>query len=114
MTIHETTEDGVLIVAPVGRIDSTTSGAVEDSLTRLTAGGALQILVDFAEVDYISSAGLRVLLVLAKRMKTSGGRLVLCGMPHSVRQVFHLAGFMPLFRIEPSRDAARAVFAAHT
>jgi stage II sporulation protein AA (anti-sigma F factor antagonist) len=57
-------------------------------------------------VDYISSAGLRVFLVLAKRMRDLQGRLVLCAMTEPVRQVFQLAGFLPLFRVEPSQDAA--------
>lgn len=113
MTIDETHQDGVTIIAPDGRIDTTTSSAVEDALNRTVAQGARDLLVDFARVDYISSAGLRVFLVLAKRTKNAKGRLVLCGMPEPVRQVFHLAGFMPLFKVEPSRAAALASFAAH-
>jgi len=111
MTIQQHTEDGVAVIAPAGRIDTTTSGALEDAVRRTVDGGARDLLVDFAAVDYISSAGLRVCLVLAKRMRDLGGRLVLCGMPESVRQVFQLAGFMPLFIVEPSRREARARFA---
>jgi stage II sporulation protein AA (anti-sigma F factor antagonist) len=112
MTIHESRQDGVTIIAPQGRIDTTTSGTVEDAIRRVVDSGARDLVVDFAGVDYISSAGLRVLLVLAKRMKDMRGRLVLCAMPEPVRQVFHLAGFMPLFKVEPSRDAALTGFAA--
>ena len=112
MTIHESRQDGVTIIAPQGRIDTTTSSTVEDAIRRVVDGGARDLVVDFAGVDYISSAGLRVLLVLAKRMKDMRGRLVLCGMPEPVRQVFHLAGFMPLFKVEPSRDAALTGFTA--
>jgi anti-anti-sigma factor len=111
MTIDETQQDGVTIVAPQGRIDTTTSSAVEEALNRTVARGARDLLVDFARVDYISSAGLRVFLLLAKRTKDTKGRLVLCGMPEPVRQVFHLAGFMPLFKVEPSRAAALLSFA---
>jgi anti-anti-sigma factor len=110
MTIHETAEHGIHIVAPMGRIDTTTSGGLDDALRRLVDDGVRRILVDFAEVDYISSAGLRVFLVLAKRMKDEQGQLVLCGLPQPVRQVFHLAGFMPLFAIETSRAAGLAKF----
>ena len=108
MLIDETIQDGVHILAPAGRIDTTTSGSVEDALRRVVDDGARRILVDFAAVDYISSAGLRVFLVLAKRLKDEQGRLVLCALPQPVRQVFHLAGFMPLFKVEPSRAAALA------
>jgi anti-anti-sigma factor len=112
MTIDHSHEDGITIIAPHGRIDTTTSGAVEEAVTRAVDGGSRDLLVDFAAVDYISSAGLRVFLVLAKRLKDQRGRLVLCGMPEPVRQVFHLAGFMPLFKVEPSRAAALTSFAA--
>jgi len=57
-------------------------------------------------VEYISSAGLRVLLMLAKKLQGTGGRLVLCAMPESVRLVFELAGFLPIFEIEDTRQAA--------
>lgn len=108
MIIHETSQDGVHIIAPAGRIDTTTSGSVDDVLRRILDDGIRDIVVDFSDVDYISSAGLRVFLVLAKRMKDEKGRLVLCALPQPVRQVFHLAGFMPLFAVEPSREAALA------
>ena len=114
MIIDETTEDGIHIVAPAGRIDTTTSGGLDDVLRRLVDDGVRRILVDFSDVDYISSAGLRVFLVLAKRMKDEQGRLVLCGLPQPVRQVFHLAGFMPLFTVEPSRAAGLASFVSGT
>jgi anti-anti-sigma factor len=114
MDIRQTNREGVTIVAPTGRIDTTTSGAVEAAVRGAVDGGARDLVIDFSEVEYISSAGLRVFLVLAKRMRDLQGRLVLCGMPGPVRQVFHLAGFMPLFRVEPSQDAALARFATQT
>ncbi len=55
-------------------------------------------------VEYISSAGLRVFLMLARKVKESGGRLALCGLGASVKQVFDLAGFSALFAIEPGVD----------
>jgi anti-anti-sigma factor len=108
MDILQNNRDGVTVIAPAGRIDTTTSGAVEEAVRRAVDGGARDLVVDFAAVEYISSAGLRVFLVLAKRMRDLHGRLVLCGMPEPVRQVFRLAGFMPLFRVEPSQAAALA------
>lgn len=112
MNIQHSNRDGITVIAPAGRIDTTTSGALEDAVRQAVDKGARDLVVDFAGVDYISSAGLRVFLVLAKRMRDLQGRLVLCGMPESVRQVFRLAGFMPLFRVEPSQEAAMARIAA--
>lgn len=112
MNIQQTTRDGVTVLAPSGRIDTTTSAHVDETIRRVVDEGVRDLVVDFSNVEYISSAGLRVLLVLAKRMRELQGRLVLCGMPESVRQVFRLAGFMPLFKVEASQEAAVATFAA--
>ena len=106
MNIEQSIAGGVTVVAPRGRIDTTTSGSVDEAVRAAVDGGSRSLVVDFADVDYISSAGLRVFLVLAKRLKPPAGRLVLCGMGQPVRQVFQLAGFLPLFAIESSRDAA--------
>ena len=110
MQIQHSELDGVTIVVPRGRIDTTTSGPIEEAIRKLVDTGARSLLVDLAGVEYISSAGLRVFLVLAKRMRDLRGQLVLCAMTGPVRQVFQLAGFMPLFRVEPSREAALGAF----
>jgi anti-anti-sigma factor len=110
MQIQQSNRDGVTIVAPAGRIDTTTSGSVEEAMRHAVDRGARDLVVDLAGVEYISSAGLRVFLVLAKRMRDLRGRLVLSGMTEPVRQVFQLAGFMPLFRVEPTQEAALSTF----
>ena len=112
MRIDQSTCDGVTVVAPSGRIDTTTSAALDDALRQVVDRGARNLLVDFAEVEYISSAGLRVFLIVAKRMRDLGGRLVLCGLGQPVRQVFHLAGFLPLFTIATSRERGSELFMA--
>jgi anti-anti-sigma factor len=106
MTIHEAHETGVVVVSPQGRIDSTTSPILDRHLLTVAAGGHTRVVVDFTSVDYISSAGLRVMLSLAKRARDQKGRAVLYGMSGGVRQVFELAGFMPLFTVAPNRSDA--------
>jgi anti-anti-sigma factor len=106
MEIVETREGGAVVVAPTGRVDSTTSNRLERHLSILLASGERHIVVDFARVEYISSAGLRVMLVLARRLKDARGALALCAMGAPVRHVFELAGFMPLFAVDGSREAA--------
>lgn len=112
MRIEETTAGEGRVFAPVGRIDTTTSPVVEAKFRKAIDAGVRSLVVDFEGVDYISSAGLRVFLVLAKRLRDLRGRLVLCGMPEPVRQVFHLAGFMQLFEVEATRAAAVARLAS--
>jgi len=106
MTISDAHEGGVIVVSPHGRIDSTTSALLDRHLQGLAAAGQTQVVVDFTGVDYISSAGLRVLLALAKRGRDQKGRVALFGMNDSVRQVFDLAGFVALFTITPTRAEA--------
>ena len=108
MQIHETRHAGAVIVAPVGRIDSTTSSALDAHLLELAKAGEYRVVIDLAGVDYISSAGLRVMLSLAKRTKEAKGKLALAALGDSVRQVFELAGFLPLFTVEATGDAAAA------
>lgn len=106
MTINETREHGAVVIAPTGRIDSTTSGSLEQHLAGLAAAGEWRVVMDFSGVDYISSAGLRVMLALAKRARDRKGRVALCALGEGVRQVFDLAGFIPLFTVEDSRAQA--------
>ena len=108
MNIEQTHHEAATVIAPSGRIDTTTSSAVEEAVRHAVDSGARRLIIDFTSVEYISSAGLRVFLVLAKRMRDLHGRLVLCGMTEPVSQVFRLAGFMALFEVEPTRAAAIA------
>ena len=74
MQINETRQAGAVVVAPVGRIDSTTSPALDAHLLGLAKAGEQRVVIDFSGVDYISSAGLRVMLTLAKRTKEAKGK----------------------------------------
>lgn len=108
MEIREDRRDDVLVVAPAGRIDSSSSGELERRLLEHVSGGEKRIVMDLLDVDYISSAGLRVLLLAANKLRPQGGQIVLCSLGQSVREVFELAGFTPIFSIEPSRELALA------
>ena len=110
MKVLQRTHGSVAVVTPVGRIDSTTSSSLEEVTRGIVDSGARDVLVDLSDTDYISSAGLRVFLVLAKRLRDLRGRLVLAALGEPVRQVFQLAGFLPLFTIDATLDAALARF----
>lgn len=108
MEIVSETRDGILILAPVGRLDSNTSGEFEQRLLSELGAGRSRLLVDLERIDYVSSAGLRVLLLGAKRSKDAAGALTLCSLAPAVFQVFELAGFSTIFSIEPTREQALA------
>lgn len=108
MEIREERQDDILVVAPVGRVDSNTAGELERKLLQRLTGGDARLVLDLGSVAYISSAGLRVLLLAANTAQPRGGQIVLCSMGASVREVFELAGFTTVFAIEASRDLALA------
>lgn len=89
---HEVS-NGLLIVRPGSRIDSGNAAAFEARCMALIAEGPRKVVVDFSQVDYISSAGLRVLLLAAKSAKSQGGGLTLCGLRGNVREVIEVSGF---------------------
>jgi anti-sigma B factor antagonist len=89
---HEVT-NGLLVVRPKSRIDSGNAAAFEARCATLIAEGPQKVVIDFTEVDYISSAGLRVLLVAAKSARAQGGALTLCGLRGNVREVLEVSGF---------------------
>jgi anti-anti-sigma factor len=108
MQIGEETVGGATVIAPVGRVDSVSSSELERTVVSRIDGGARRLVIDLAGVEYISSAGLRVLLMAAKRLKGPPAALVLCGVGAGVRTVLELAGFLPLFTVEPGREQALA------
>ncbi len=108
VTIRKTGEIDVLAVT--GKLDSTTSPEFESRIIPLIDAGGRKLLVDCAGLDYISSAGLRVLLLAAKKLKAADGAIALAGLKEPVREVFEIAGFTSLFPIYPSaEDALRAL-----
>jgi len=110
MPITTETTDRAHIVTLQGQINSANAAAIEADVLALVDGGAINLVLDFSALDYISSAGLRVVLVLAKRLKAEGGQLVLCGMQPHVREVFDISGFLAILNVEPTRAEALARF----
>lgn len=104
MEMHEEQVSGVTALAVKGRIDSSTAPVLGQRLEAAVATPRSRLVVDFGHLEYISSAGFRVLLVAAKRAEEAGSRLVLCGLSPKVRQLFDLGGFLDLFTIAGSRE----------
>jgi anti-anti-sigma factor len=98
MQISTRTSNGIHIVGIAGSLDSTTSPEAKKSLDAVVAG-ARKVLLDFSDLDYISSAGLRVLLGAAKQLRSSGGTLGMFGLNQSVREVFEISGFASILSV---------------
>ncbi|HAO32839.1 MAG TPA: anti-anti-sigma factor [Candidatus Competibacteraceae bacterium] len=106
MEISEERHDGIVVVTPKGRIDSNTSASLERKLLALLEPAGRGVVIDFAAVDYISSAGLRVVLVLAKRLRGGKAALVLCQLNSLIQEVFTMSGFDKVLNIVPTRAEA--------
>lgn len=105
--METTNSDGIVTVAMVPRFDAYTAKEVETFLQGEVSSGTEQIICDFSHTDYISSAGLRVLLAVAKALKKKGGSIALCALKPPVREVFEIAGFTSLFPIYSDEKEAR-------
>jgi stage II sporulation protein AA (anti-sigma F factor antagonist) len=104
--------DGIRILRVRGRVDSATAQALGDSLVgSLTPPGA-RLIADMSGVDYLSSAGLRVLLLAMQQAQKANGRFVLHGLNSRVAEVFEISGFNSILTVCASRDDALALMAA--
>ena len=104
MDLLEEKVGAVTVVAVKGRVDSTTAPALGERLTANLAALKVRVVLDLSRLEYISSAGFRVLLLAAKRADETGSRFVVCGISGKVRQLFDLGGFLDLFTIVGSRE----------
>ncbi|MEO7666310.1 MAG: anti-sigma factor antagonist [Dehalococcoidia bacterium] len=108
MDVSTRTEQDVTIIAFAGNLDSNTSPVAQQALDGILTGGGKKLVVDFSALDYISSAGLRVLLGAAKKLQGSGGALRLFGLNETVREVFEISGFSKILTVRGSEAEARA------
>lgn len=104
MDLREDVVGDITILEVKGRIDSTTAPALGEKLTGTLAAPRRRLVLDLRQLEYISSAGFRILLLAAKRAEEAGSRFVLCGVSGKVRQLFDLGGFLDLFPISASRE----------
>jgi len=100
-------QDELVIIELEGRLDSNTAGNLEKELIPLISADTKKMLIDFSDLNYISSAGLRTLLLAAKKMQSVKGKLALCNMQEFIKEVFELAGFTAIFKIFASPKEAK-------
>ena len=99
MNIRTRTERGITVVALAGSLDSNTSPEAQQALDGILAAGGRKLVIDFTALDYISSAGLRVLLGAAKRLNGPDGTLRLFGLNATVKEVFQISGFSTILAV---------------
>lgn len=106
MDISKRQQGEAWVVAIAGNLDSGTSPRAQQELEAILAGGGRKLAVDFSSLDYISSAGLRVLLGVAKQLGVKGGALRTFGLNQTVREVFDISGFSAILPVFPTEAEA--------
>jgi anti-sigma B factor antagonist len=106
MEITERKAADIVTLSLSGKLDTTTAKTFEEKILSRIESGDRRIVIDLAQLDYISSAGLRGFILASKRLSSANGKMVLCSLKDPVREVFDIAGFSSIFFIYGSHDDA--------
>ncbi len=96
----------ITVVQLSGELDSNTSPEAESAINEKLKSGVKKMIVNFIDLDYISSAGLRVMLATAKKITAKDGELVICGLNEVVQEVFDMSGFSTILNLADDEAAA--------
>ena len=108
MDIKASLTQDCLVISISGELDTTTTPELEAVLAQESQSNPKTYIFDLADMDYISSVGLRVFLANLKKVKGAGGRMLLAGLNEEVQEVFDMAGFASLFEIPPALAEAKS------
>jgi anti-anti-sigma factor len=110
MEISELKTDQCVIIGITGRLDTTNYSILEKKLMDMIDSHHDKILVDCSKMDYVSSSGLRILLMALKKITMAKGKFVLCSLQENIREIFEISGFTNIFEIYATQDEALKVF----
>ncbi|UCE51671.1 MAG: STAS domain-containing protein [Desulfobacterales bacterium] len=105
MEIIQKEENGIIFVTIKGRLDADSALEAEKTVENALEGDIDRMLFDLGALDYLSSAGLRVLLSAAKEIKRRDGKIVLCSLTQFVKEIFEVSGFESLIPIADSVES---------
>src|SRR5260221_3622269 len=104
MHIQEDPQGDILIVTISGQLDTTTAASLESLMLAKIESGDRRILIDGAALRYVNSAGLKVILLAAKRLDAAKGKLMLCALTPNALMIFEMTGFYRIMHIVPTRS----------
>lgn len=110
MDIGTRQEEGISILDFSGNLDTNNSPAAENEVNRILAAGGDKLLFNFRELNFIASSGLRVLLATAKKLKSTGGKMVVCNLNDTVQEVFDISGFASILNLASDEEEALSSF----
>jgi anti-anti-sigma factor len=109
LEINEQRQGDVVVLGPVGRINNDTSPEFQTRLLSCVGTSEARVLVDLSGVDYISSAGLRALMMASKQSKAANGRLAVAGLNPIVKEIFNISRFSYVVAVYDTPAEALAV-----
>jgi anti-anti-sigma factor len=113
MEIGTRKEGNATVATLAGRLDAVTAPEYESRINGLIEGGETLLVIDFEKLDYISSAGLRGLLVTAKLLKARQGQVRFANVRGAVKEVFDISGFGSIFQMDDSVASSLAAISSH-
>ena len=108
MEINAEREGATVIARPMGRLDGSNASEFQEALEGAIEETDKALILDFQHISYISSAGLRVILLTARTLQGNGGEMALCALDAPIREVFAISGFDTIIPIHGTRDEALA------
>ena len=112
MDVETERQDNVLSVLVSGRIDGSNAAAFEETVKAAMEESDRAVVMDLEKLSYISSAGLRILLMIAKNLASRDGKLALCALSEPIREVIEISGFDKIIPVHGSRADALASVSA--
>ncbi|MCX6239127.1 MAG: STAS domain-containing protein [Bacteroidia bacterium] len=108
MKIQVEATDGYTIVSVDGRVDATNANEFEKSMMKVVEEGCTKIILDCSGLNYISSSGLRIFLIVLKKMMAIKGQFILCNLQPEIKEIFDISGLSSIFPIYTNKEAALA------
>jgi anti-anti-sigma factor len=93
MKIEEVMQNNICVVRVTGRLDATTAPELDQAVVQIIEQGKHKMVFDLTHLEYVSSAGLRIFLVVAKKLKVLNGELSLAGLQGNIKEVIEISGF---------------------
>jgi len=109
MTVDINKNDDAVIISIEGSIDSKTAGELQTQIME-SASDTSKVVMDLYKVDFVSSAGLRVLLMVYRQIKSKNGKVILVGVSEEIQDVMSMTGFINFFEISATVDDALKLF----
>jgi anti-sigma B factor antagonist len=106
MEITDRKAADIVTLSLSGKLDANSAKAFENKVLAQIESGERRIVIDLAQLDYVSSAGLRVIILASRRLSSANGKMVLCSLKDPVREMFDIAGFSSIFSTYGSHDDA--------